>query len=139
MTTESTKSYVLPTQTLIWQGNDTVTVATIEFAAPCSALTMAGEANRRIMMSRGGVVHNLFVDHTNAQATIVQTVTVKIEGSNTALTIDIPLGAAGPTSNTTTFIRFERGDTLVVAFDSPATSTAAKVSSFSVDVEMDSA
>ena len=118
--------------------DDTVIVDTIEFAAPFQRKAMQGaENNAQLTLPRGMTLHDLTVRHGNAQATLVQTVTVNLDTVNTSLTVDIPLAAAGNVQDTTNHVHANAGQELSVQFDSPATSTAAAVLSFTMMATLD--
>ena len=113
-------------------GSDTVTVGTIEFWSPFNTKGMATELISGWIVPVGMTVRDLFIEHSNAQAVSAQTVIVRVDGSNTALTLDIPTGIGGFTSDTTNSFHINRSQVLSISFDSPSGSTAAQIRSVSM-------
>ena len=122
--------------------NDIPVVATLEFGTFFGRGTFSATENvRTLVVPRGMTVHDLFISSTNAQATLPMEVILRIGDdadnmADTALTVTIATGAI-LSSNTTTRVHINAGQTITLSFDSPATSTAAAILSYAMIGDLD--
>ena len=132
------KSYRINHTVIGCQLDDTVVVATKQFSGPFSIGNFGSNAAKQTIMPIAGTYHSLAIQHNNAQATIVQTVSLHVEGNITALTVDIPLGVSGPTqSDPSLRVHVAAQRNISIGFDSPTTSTAAVIRSWTIVFEPD--
>ena len=119
--------------------NDTPVVNTTEFACPFSSATSltSTEDDRQLVIPRGMTLHSLTVEHTNTQAVTVMVVTVKIDGADTTITVDIPLGAAGFVQDLTNRVHINTGQEIGISFASQAGATNATIKSFTLLGDLD--
>ena len=116
---------------------DTVQINVLEYAGIYSRNNMATEGNRQIPLPRGMTLHSLVVQHSNAQATSGQVVTVRIAGADTSLAITIPTTGTIQTSNFTDRVHADAGDLIAIEFDSPTGSTAAEIIAYTLLGDLD--
>ena len=133
------QGYSLSTVILGVTVNDTPVVNTTEFACPFSSATSltSTEDDRQLVIPRGMTLHSLTVEHTNAQAVTVMVVTVKIDGTDTALTLDIPIAGGGFTQDLINWIHINAGQEIGISFASQAGATNAVIKSFSLLGDLD--
>jgi len=123
---------------LAFQLNDTVDVDNIQFSTVFARSGLGSEASRHFAVPIGGTIYQLAVSHDDAQAVNVQTIIMRVNGSDSALTLDIPIGSATVTFDLVNRVRVERGDIITLSFDSPLGSTSAEVESFAMLMDIDS-
>ena len=119
--------------------SDTPIVNTIEFLSPCSARTdfNATSGNRALTVPVGMTLHGLVIEHDAAQAVTVMVVTVDIDTNITAITLDIPLGVAGTTSDLVNRVHINAGQQMNLRFTSQAGATNAKILSLALIGDLD--
>ena len=114
--------------------DDVVVVATVEFAAPFTRAGFnADETFRSVPWPISGTFSDLVVWHEALQATLAQTCTISIEESLTSVVATIAAAAGqGTATDHTNTAHINADERISVAFDSPATSTAARVNAFTM-------
>ena len=132
------QGYSLGTVILGQSNLDTPVVNTTEFSAPFGRPAFSStEADHKFVVPRGMTLHSLFVNHTNAQAVTVQVVTIKIEGTDTAITVDIPLGVGGFTSDIINRAHINAGEDVALSFASQSGATNALIRAYSFLGDLD--
>jgi len=123
--------------------NDAPTVGTIQFGTFYSAFGFNNNENNRVIeLPANGVLSNWQVGFTqlpqgNDQLVLPMVVTLRINLSDTVLTITLPVGSPITQEDITNSVQVSKGDIISFSADSPATSTAAFISNVSVKYVMD--
>ena len=129
-----TAGYPLSTIVLASHISDTPAVNTAEFVALPSTRATFGttESARQTIIPIGMTISRFFVEHSNAQAVSTNPLNVRLDGVNTGLTVSIPTGTAGFTTDLINSFHADAGQLLSISSLSPVGSTAAIILSASV-------
>ena len=131
------QGYSLGTVLFGFAVNDDPIVNTTEFSAPFDRIAMGTEAVHKFVVPRGMTLHSLTVEHSNAQAVTVMVVTIKIDTTDTAITVDIPIATAGSTQDLVNRAHINAGQEVALSFASQAGATNAEIFSFSFLGDLD--
>jgi len=118
---------------------DTPPVGILDFSGPFSRGGFtSNQSVRRFAMPFSCTLSRFFVKHNLNQDVLPMRCTVNLDGINTTLTLNIPVGGGtSPTSNIVDSFHCNAGQDISFEFDSPATSIASAIRSIAVMVIAD--